>query len=358
MSIPVVITNGLKSQVASIYNPTKDNREGEAGLTVYIDERKLKSFEPVPIFNSVFGIALNQNGAFGGTPDGIHDGIDSVLWTGSNITGTKATFNSTTRFFAGAQSVEVDNSSSGDIFQFDKGSNLTVSNYTALTLKVNIDKDWDSGDSISIYGYDTGGAVQVGNKILLENYLSIVDFDVWQSVTIPLVELGLTAGTVDAFRVEQEVKNGKAPLYYIDNFQVEETGNQICFRYQPLTNEIFHVTRVAIFVVRDATTSLQIQAYDKYFGDAALGNGTVVNIQSRGETVVTGNQQTIESFLTLPQSQIIVGGDNVNSWMKISNDIQFDLVGTDQDFVEWRVQDNLTGLAVYNVWVFGWNEEV
>lgn len=360
MAIPIEIQGSSKGNgvsKAEIYNPSHDKRTGAAGVTVYTEDRLLKSFQPIPLSSAGFGISLAQDGSFGGTPDKIHDGTDIILWTGSNVTGNKVIFDSTDRAFEGTKSVRIDNPSNGDIWQFSKGSDLTLNNYKALTLKINIDKDWGDGDSISLYGYDTGTNTQVGNKVFIEDYIGIVDFDVWQSAVIPLTELGLTTGTINAFRMEQELKAGKAPKWYLDNFQVEETGDTIAFRYQPIGSEILHVTRISSFTVRDATTASEIQAYDKYFGEPALLNGTSVNIQSRGKSVVSGTQQTIENFLTLPQSDPIVGGDGVNSWMKINNDIVFDLDGSQQDFVEWRVQDDLTGLSVYNVWVFGWIED-
>ncbi len=48
-------------------------------------------------FNAIKGIDMNVAVGFGGTPDRIHDGLDTTLYTGSAISGTKTTFNSTIR---------------------------------------------------------------------------------------------------------------------------------------------------------------------------------------------------------------------------------------------------------------------
>jgi hypothetical protein len=339
------------------FNPKTEDRVGEAGLLVYTEERKVKAFTPGVLLNSEFGIALNQNGAFSGTPDPVHDGIDSVLWTGTEPVGTKVTFDSTDRAFAGTKSVKINAPSNADIWQFDKGSDLTVASFTAITMKINIDKDWSAGDSVSFYGYDTGTGLQVGVKVLIEEYISIVAFDVWQSVTIPLSDLAMT-GTIDAFRMEQEAKTGPAPVWYLDNFQVEESGEPIKFRFEPRSDQIFHVTRLAAFVVNDATTEAQLQAYDKFYAETALANGVGITIQSKGSIVLNFTERTLESQITQPQISIDTGGDGTNSWIKVMSDIEFDLDGRKRDFIEYSVRDDLTALETYNVWFFGWGEDI
>jgi len=101
--------------------------------------RPLKTFENDLRFfiSDTEGADMNVNAGFGGTPDKIHDGTDSVLWAASDIVGGgKTTFNSTDRnhTVAGARSIKVDNSPIGDVFQIAKGSDVTMSNYAALTI--------------------------------------------------------------------------------------------------------------------------------------------------------------------------------------------------------------------------------
>lgn len=343
---------------AAVINPAKEGRPGEAGLLVYTKDRLLKPFTPGPLLNSEFGISMNIDGAFSGTPDGVANGIDTVLWTGSQITGTKVTFNSTDRFFAGAASVKIDNPNSGDIWQFDKGSNLTLSSYTAITIKINIDKDWTIGDSVSIYGYDTGGAVQVGLKVLIEDYIDITSFDTWQSVTIPLADMGLTTGTIDAFRMQQEAKTGKAAKWYLDNMQVEETSGAVTFCFDPNGDQIFHITRIGAFAAVNGASEASLLAYDKFYGLTSLLNGVQVQIQSNGNVVLSAAENNLFAQIVQPQITTVTGGDGTNSWIKVMNDIEFDLDGRKRDFVKYTIQDDLTALDQYSVWIFGWAEIV
>jgi len=360
MAIPVEIQGSMtKNGIlrAEVYNPVIEDRPGEPGLLVYTSERLVKSFAPIPLTNPLFGTALNQDGSFSGTPDQVHNGIDDVLWTGTEPSGNKVTFSSADRAFAGSFSVKIDNPSAGDIWQFGKGSNLTIANYSAITLKINIDRDWGIGDSVSLYGYDTGGAVIVGVKVLIENYIDITTFDAWQPVTIPFSDLGLS-GTIDAFRMEQESKTGRAATWYLDNFQVEETSAAINFRYSPNGDTVFHITKAQVFVVVDGVSENALQAYDKFYSLPALANGIGATIQAGGNIVVNTAENDLQDAIQQPQVTVQTGGDGTNSWMKVFSDIEFALDGRKRDFIEYRVQDDLTGLAVYSVWLFGWPETI
>ena len=270
--------------------------------------------------NSTFGIAMNQNVAFSGTPEQIHDGIDQTLYTASAVTGSKFTFNqddqrayqgiitivtaadtggdTTTIGVDGSDTtktegvdwnktdgnnsqtatdlatelstitgvtatasgavvtvladvgvniskldtndatampgsggaVKTDNASLNDVMQFAKGSDLTLANFTALTLRINVDKDWSPSDSIEIYAYDTGLNVEVGCRVKLEDYFTFGDFDIWHSLIIPLTDMEIEgATTVDAFRIRIVNKTGPSPVWYIDRFQLEQSGTPAIF---------------------------------------------------------------------------------------------------------------------------------
>ena len=101
-----------------------------------------------------------------------------------------------------------------------------------------------------------------------------------------------------------------------------------------------------------------MQAYDKFYGETTLANGVEVTIQSRGNLVVSFGENRLSDQLTQPQVTVETGGDGTNSWMKVFNTLAFDLDGRKRDFVEYKVQDDLTALDIYNVWIFGWSEPV
>ena len=86
MATPIFITDGGTTEHATIYNPKDDGLTGDAGLVVYTKDILPRQFTPGPLLNSDFGISLNQNAAFSGTPDRVNDGNDTTLWTLSNVT--------------------------------------------------------------------------------------------------------------------------------------------------------------------------------------------------------------------------------------------------------------------------------
>ena len=90
MSVPVIITNGLKSQAASIYDPSTDGREGDPGLTVYTEPRRVIPLTSRPLTSGAGSLEMAVAVGFSGTPDPIHDGTDTALWTASAISGTWA----------------------------------------------------------------------------------------------------------------------------------------------------------------------------------------------------------------------------------------------------------------------------
>ena len=194
MSVPVTFkgSNGDAS-----INEASITETGEVRVA---SERYLK-FENliIPFTNATYGASLNQNGGFGGTPEVVHDGIDSVAWTGSNVIGGKVNFSNAERPHTGTLAVKVDNPAASDVWQFARTTPISMAGHTALTMWINIDKDWTT-ESISLSGFDTGTGLAVRNFVLVENYLNTTSFDTWHKAVIPLTDLGIEAATLDAFR--------------------------------------------------------------------------------------------------------------------------------------------------------------
>jgi len=362
MTIPIEIEGSSKGNGVSrveVYNPSIDNREGEAGLTVYVRERDLHKNSLLPFLNADFGAAMNQDGEFGGTPIGIHNGTDSVLWTGTNVIGGKVTFDSTDagRPSGGTKSVRVDNPASGDVWQFDKGSSQDLSGYVALTLNINIDKDWTEGDSVSIYGWDTTGSTQVGNKVLLENYVNTFDFDVAQVAAIPLADLGLTEQTVYAFRMQQESTEGKAAKFYIDDFQIEETGEPVEYRVTTNVQKTYLVDRLVLTIADVLSGTLTDGAgmtplsYNKILDENSLASGIGLRKVVDGETDFSIVFSNIGDFLTLgfKITNQMSDGTNVLITLEQEFDNPLRIKGpSDLNFIEFTINDNLTGLSKFN----------
>ncbi len=278
MSTPIQIKDGKGTKkTAHLHQEGKD-----IGIVAFTDPLKERKFKILPALNATYGAEIAVDAGFGGTPDVVHTGItDGVNWTGSNEVGAKGNFDSKDQANSGTVSVKWDNPAVDDVIQFDKGSNLTISSYTAVTMFVYVDKDWSAGESMGLFAWDVSGAVIVGNEVLLEDYINEFDFDTWQKASIPFGDLGLSSGTFDALRIQmQGVGAGKNPKVYFDDIQMEQTGTPVEYTIAPSLGEIYLVDRLQwTFVDALDTTladaSMPSLSYDKILG-VTLSNGIVL----------------------------------------------------------------------------------
>jgi len=355
MAVPIVITNGLKGQAAAIFDPDTEDRKGKPGLLAYTEDRLRRTYRPIPLLNPNFGFNQAIDAQFGGTKVLVHNGIDTVAWTGSSIVGSKVTFNSTAQFFAGSASVEVDAPNVNDVWQFDRGSDLTVSSYTAVTGSIYIDKNW-STDEVSLFAWDTGLATVVGATVLISTYINVFQFDEWQSFTIPFTDLGLSAGTIDALRMELVNKSGPAPTFYLDEIDIQNTSGLAEFIFKPLANEIYHMDSFAHQVITVGTAKT-MRDNDKYYGITALANGVTITVQTEGHIVLGLSIPNLGSMTISPHSRALeVNEGNTHTTAKLTTDHPTILDGSKGDFFKYTISDDLSGLTSQTVFLFGWYE--
>lgn len=354
MTIPVEIEgtdqHGRTARVAL------REHDGEMGLVVFTDA--LHDWTPIflPAFNDDFGVEMAQDFAFGGSPVKVHDGIDAVLWTGSSITGGKFQFSNTDRFHSGIRSVRTDNASVGDVAQFDKGSIIDLTNYVALTMYINVDKDWKGGDSISIYGWDTATNLIVGNQVFLEDYFNETEFDEWHKVTIPFVDMGIATSSIYAFRMQIISKEGKSPKFYIDDFQVEELGVPQVFYLKPREGTVIEIHQLAFSITAALDTRLLNAttlnlSYDKFMNLAALDNGLLFQRVANSEVIFGQVIKTIGAALRGGASIKNIISDGTNTQLTIETDFGSPLLldSRTNDSMNFILSDDLSGLITMSV---------
>ena len=223
---------------------------------------------------------MNIDARTTGTPTGVHNGGDNSYWTGSEIIGNKATFdNSDTAGdlpIAGSQQILWNNGQVLDTIQFDAGSLIPMTGFGVVTLQTLVDSDWAENDSIEFYGWNTASGAIRGNRIALEDYFTPGNFDTVQNLSIPLVEMGLSAEEdMDAFRMQIVQRDGpKSPKVYFDTIQLEETAQSVdtVFKAEPNKGTIFRIEELIISVA-DVGTGGTAMAYDKLGALSTLSNG-------------------------------------------------------------------------------------
>ena len=305
-------------------------KNGRTGLTVYNDKLLDETSRFLPYFNDTYGIEMNQNGAFSGTPDRIHNGLDNTYWTASSINGNKFTFNSTEQANNGTRSIKINNASVGHIMQFAKGSDVTMSNYSSMSLAIYVDNNWAVGDSIEIYAYDTGTGSEVGDRVKLENFFNFNQFDEWQSLVIPLDSSGFNITnetTVDAFRVEIVSRSGQGPTWYMDDIQIEESGGSIVYCVTPNVGTIFRIYALRLMLIDNvALTNID---WESFLGVGKLTNG--VNYQR------TENDEIKFNFTTRCVRDFLWVGLDVNNQLSDGTD---SILTFESEFFEPGIMDS------------------
>lgn len=357
-------TDSLSRRIAVDMHCKHDVRPG---AIVYTEPYRTQSNQFFFFASSDAGSEMAIDASFGGTPDIIHIGIsDGVKWTGSNVVGAKADFDNSTVFNSGSVSVEIDNPALNDIWQFAKGSDLVVTGYTALTMFVYVDKDWSNGDSVELTAYDTGGAAVVGSSVLLENYIDEFTFDVWQKVTIPFTDLGLSVTNFDAIRMELVGKNGgKAPKFYIDDFQVEQTGTPVEFVITPNPETVFFVTEILFFFKDAVATTLADNSmagldYTSILGATGLTSGFTLRRTSGGIVDFAIGVTTLGDLLDFGSEILNVVSLNTKTHLGVVNKFTRPIIIDSQskDTASITITDDFTNLTSFTAMVRGWEEPV
>jgi len=357
MTIPVRVLGGDgKGNVKEL--GITDEGEARTAMEPY------RRYRPAQILflNPDYGFEMNQNGLFGGLPELIHDGTDTSAWTGSNIIGVKPKFDNGERPRPPSTlSIKVDNPAVGDTWQFLRASSIDLSSYVAITLWINIDKDWDAGDGVSIQGWDTGTGLAVGTSVNLEDYANSNEFDVWHNITIPLTAMSLEAATIDAFRMVHNTKGtGKSPKFYIDDFQLEETGEIIEFLAVPPQGQKFTTYRVRVTIAGPAASTLSAGtmpalSYDQILG-LTLTNG--MGLQWVEDSIVRFSLtfKQLGEFFDVGFNISNAISDGTNTAITMDFDYSEPLVidgPASQNYMSILIRDDMTSLLKYNVRLIG-----
>lgn len=367
MSLITYITDALSNLKARV-----DNASGVEEGALIVATRPLKEFNNRPFYfvTSEGSKDMNVAVTFGGVPVQIHDGTDSVLWTGSSIVGASFTFDSAAQnhTVAGAKSIEIDNAAVDDVLQLAKGADLDCNSYSAITLWIYVDKDWIPGDSIELYGWDTDTNSQVGAEIKLEEHFDYSILDEWQKVAIGLDDMGAlaTSTTLDALRIRIVSKAGiKSPKFYIDDFQFEETGEPVDFVVEPkkgtwLYLTAFDVTMVDAYVSTLADNSMPKIPYAGFLGVSALTIGLQAKRTQLDTVMFSATFKNLIDFMGLPNTKIVgYGYDGTDTWVKTSQRMAIPLIlkSENGDKFTYSVRDDLSGLKKFWISVACYEED-
>jgi hypothetical protein len=299
-----------------------------------------------PLVNATVGDAMNQNAAVGGTPINVHNGTDSVLWTGTNVVGSKVTFNSTDYAKNGTKSIKVDAPAVNNVWQLDKGSSQSLTGYYGLSFEVYVTANWASGDSVEVYGWD--GSAEVGTRVKLEDYFTESTYNVWHNTVIPFADMGLVGETVTAFRFELVSKVSAAPTFYLDIVRIEETGGALLFKVSSEDTRRLSVNELTLTLVDVLAGSTPHNLlYTSILAVAKPPSALRVVIVLDGETVYDETVLSLADFCGLGFEMYNVFDNGTSTSISLRWVLPEPLVlegNPDTNYIGILVEGNLSGL--------------
>jgi len=138
-------------------------------------------FQSHYFLNTTYGIEMNQNATFGGTPVLVYNenvGSGSGEWNTSAISGTW-NFASTTQHYNGTKSIDGSATATNNTMSMTPGAgSFDFTGYTAITGWIYI-TSWGTGTKyVNIYGWNTTTGTIVGIAVNIANYINITTLNV------------------------------------------------------------------------------------------------------------------------------------------------------------------------------------
>jgi len=336
------------------YTTLKQYRDQQHGLVVSTRPYSYQEFRRMPISSTLYGENMNITQSFG-TPVFVHNGIDNTYWTGTNVSGTPAVFNSTTQAYAGTRSVYWQEPGAGSIIQFAKGSAQSLTGYVAVTMWIYIESGWDATETNNIYGWNTVTSSQVGVRVNLGAYCNVLNTGVWQKITIPFTSMGLVGSTIYAFRFISGPKvGGKNPAFYIDSLQIEQLAVALGeYSAEPPRSSIFFMNDITLFLSDVynpvlAGSSVPVIDHNKLLGVPSLNNGITIAVSRRNIIRYSLNFKNISQFITAGGYIVDMGYDGTSeTWLQVRLKFDFPIAFASrfEDKLTVLITDDLSGLT-------------
>lgn len=295
--------------------------------------------------NDSFGSAMNQNIAFSGTPEIIHNGGTSVEWTASIVQGSWD-------FSTGAV-ITLSSGGNNDEASFAEETPTTIdlSGFTALTGAINL-TTYNPANNSLIVQFDNGG-VAVGNSINLNDFIDTGLLGTAQQFVVSKADMGLDAQLVDGFTLRFERSGGAQGAMTFDNIQLEQTGTPAVFKATTPLGTKFEVTHIRLSLADNITGvvtngTMPGLAYNAVLGVSALGNGIVFRRVLAGKTIFSSNFKQLGDFLDAGNMNNAIS-DGTNTYLTVTFAFPepIKLNGEEDSFLSIAIADDLSGLLQF-----------
>jgi hypothetical protein len=356
------ITDISSDKSANVIN--KNHRKPN-GLVVYTEPRQDFYSTSLHFETASNGANMNVDASTSGIALPVHNGNDTPLWTGSNITGSKVNFSSTDQAYTGTQSIKFNGMNNGDIAQIDNGAPVVLAgNYVALSFAVYVDSNWSAGDDIEIYGYDTVAGSIVGTSVSLKNYFDRLNTGVWQLAQIPLADMNLSSATIDSFRIEVVSTQASKPVWYMDILELEAAAGSQPIKFSIQANNLtrFYKASLLIELANNVSTVLASNSmanldYTSFLG-VTMSLGLQFSFFSDNKLLTTFIIKDIGDLMS--KGFVITNSicDGSNTYLTLRLDFAEPIILDSQyvDTVNITVNDDLSGLLKFRTTAIGYEE--
>ena len=355
MSIDTRIVDGFGSGLsAHLHRLPRDNSK-HVGQLVLTEPFVQLNPEVHPFLNSSFGVAMNQNIAFGGTPEIINNGDTSDEWIGTILAGNWD--------FADAGKTSITTANNNDAATFSSTYEIDMTGFTSITGKVNLTV-YNPVNNTIVMIFDLAG-VPTGNSINLNDFINPGLTGTEQNFVIPKADFGLDNGEiVDGFTITLTRTGGARPTMTFDDIQIEETGTPAVFKADTPEGTIFHITELRISIADNITGTqsdgvVPALSYDQLLGLSSLTNGIVFQRVQKGIVNFSVILKQLSDFLKGGSNIANIISDGSNTYMVLQVDFPepIVLVGGTDSFLSFTISDNLSDLLVLEAVARGSLEE-
>ena len=354
---------GLESYITDSSNHNKahvvTHNDKDSKNALVVATHPLKTYEnELRFFTSpIYGIDMNIGRTIDLT-ENVYNGGDNTYWTGSYVVAVKWDLTSTDQAHTGTRSVKANNPNINSSIQFLKSSDITLTNYNELSIWIYVTSDWEAGDNISIYGWDSGTGTKVGINASLGNYFNFSLYGVWQKIIIPLSDMNLTGETIDALRVQVISRGGaKSPIFYLDDIQILGLAGEPgagTFTVKPELGTWIHVSRISISLADDVTGivadgTMTGLSYNKLLGLNALSSGILYQRVENNKIIQTLVIRQLSDYLQFPTATINSAiSDGTNTFVNLNSQYTEPIIlkSENKDRLQITINDNLSELLL------------
>jgi hypothetical protein len=212
-----------------------------------------------------------------------------------------------------------------DFTQFDNGSELDVAGtYDTFSFWLQV-KNYPNNGNLQLQ-WSNAATTVIGNTLQVEDYVSNMDPDIWQKVTIPIADFNLTG---DVQRIRVIYKTGNNQQHWLDDFELQASGGggPFTFRISSPAGFVYHVERLII----------AISAPDTGWSSTAFAN--IASGLDNGILVQYHNTTTAETFWTFNSKNNTELFGQFEAW----NSVNFDNA---EQLIAFSLQPNLSSVIL------------